>query len=63
MIDPDIGASVAQRVKRWPADLSVPGLSPASGLDFFNRKRDSVAHGLSLSLTHRPDMTKILLKS
>ena len=30
--------------------------------DLFNRKRGSIAHRLLLTLTHRPDMTEILLK-
>ena len=32
------GTPVAQKVKCWLTDLGVPGLSPARGLDFFNRK-------------------------
>ena len=31
-------------------------------LDFFNRRRGSIAHSLSLSPAHLPDMTEILLK-
>ena len=40
-----------------PADLAVPSSIPGD-----NRKRDSIAHSLSLSPSHRPDMTEILLK-
>ena len=50
------GAPVAQWVKRWPADQAVPRRN------LLNRKRGSTAHGLSLSSSHRPDMTEILLK-
>ena len=56
------GAPVAQWVKRWPTDLAVVSSSPARGEDLFNRKRSSIAHSLSLSSAHRPDMTEILLK-
>ena len=56
------GALVAQWVKRWPTDLVVVSSSPARGEDLFNRKRGSIAHSLSLSSAHRPDMTEILLK-
>ena len=55
-------APVAQWVKRWPTDLAVVSSSPARGEDLFNRKRGSIAHSLSLSSAHRPDMTEILLK-
>ena len=37
------GAPVAQWVKRWPADLAVPGSSPAWGEDLSGRKRGSTA--------------------
>ena len=56
------GAPVAQWVKRWPTDLAVVSYSPARGEDLFNRKQGSIAHSLSLSSAHRPDMTEILLK-
>ena len=56
------GAPVAQWVKRWPTDLAVVISSPAKGEDLFNCKRSFVAHSLSLSSAHRPDMTEILLK-
>ena len=55
-------APAAQWVKRWPTDLAVPSSSPARGEDLFDHKRGSIAHSLSLSPTHRPDMTEILLK-
>ena len=46
---------VAQWVKRWPADPSVPRSSPARGEIFSTVKRGSIAHSLSLSTSHRPD--------
>ena len=55
-----LGAPVAQWVKRWPTDLAVPSSIPTRGL--LNRKWGSIAHSLSLSTSHRPDMTEILLK-
>ena len=54
-------APVDQKVKRWPADLAVMGSRPAEGRNLFNRKRGSITHRLSLSLSNRPDMTEILL--
>ena len=56
------GAPVAQWVQRWPTDLAVVSSSLARGEDLFNRKRGSIAHSISLSSVHRPDMPKILLK-
>ena len=53
---------VAQWVKPWPADLVVVGSSPAGGGDLFNCNRGSIAHSLSISSTHHPDLTEILLK-
>ena len=55
-------APVVQWVKRWPTDLAVVSSSTARFEDLFNRKRGSIAHSLSLSSAHRPDMTEILLK-
>ena len=43
--------------------VSGPSWSPAWGGEFFERKRGSIAHSHSLSPTHRPDMTEILLHS
>ena len=54
------GARLAQLVKLWPADLAVPGLSPAQGEIFSIVNRGAIAHSLSLSSSHRPDMTEIL---
>ena len=51
---------VAQWVKRWPTDPSVPRSSPARGEIFSTVKRGSIAH--SLSTSNCPDMTEILLK-
>ena len=52
-----VGAPVAHWFKRWPTDLAVC-LRRGS----FHRERGSIAHSLSLSSAHRPDMTEILLK-
>ena len=57
-----IHSPVAQWFKRWPTDLEVTGSSPARCGNLSNRKRGSIAHSLSLSPNHRPDMTEILLK-
>ena len=56
-----VGASIAQCVKRWPAELVALSLSPSSGRHLLNPKWGSIAQSLSLSPTHRPDMTEILL--
>ena len=50
------------QVKRWPPDLAFPGSLSAGGGILFKRKRGAIAHSLSLSLTHRPDMVEIQLK-
>ena len=42
-------AAVAQEVKRWSAVLANPGSRPAGGGNYFNRKRSSIQHNLSLS--------------
>ena len=55
-----LAAPVAQWVKRWLADLAVPSLRPIRSR--ISRNRGSIAHSLSLSTSHRPDMTEILLK-
>ena len=52
---------VTQSVKRWSADLAVPGSISASGGVLFNHERCSIAHSLSLSHAHLPVMTEILL--
>ena len=41
--------------------LEDPGLSPAGGGILFNHKQGSIAHSLSLSLSH-PDMTEITVE-
>ena len=51
-----VGALVAQWVKRWPE------FYPRSRRNPLNRKWSSIAHCLSLSTSHRPDMTETLLK-
>ena len=53
-----LGVPVAQ----WPTDLAVPVPIPASGGNVFSRKRGCIAHSLSLSSVHRPDLTETLLK-
>ena len=49
-------------VKRWPADLAVPGSVSAGGGNTFHRRRSASVYSLSLSSSHRPDMTEILSK-
>ena len=46
-------APVAQYVKRWPANLEVPGLRAAEGGNPSVRKRGSIVHMLSFSPIHR----------
>ena len=50
---------VAHWVKRWPTDLENRGRSP---LEALNRRRSSLAHSLSSSTSHRPDITEIHLE-
>ena len=57
LIKNTVAAPVAQWVTCWPADLAVLSLSPTGGGNLFNRKWGSMAHSLSLSPTHCPDMT------
>ena len=49
-------------LKHWPADLAVTEASPALGGYLFNPKQGPIAHSLSLSPTHHPDMTEIFWK-
>ena len=57
----------AQKFKCWPADLAVLGLRSDRGGNLSNNKmffcctQVFVAHSLSLSPCHRPDLTEILL--
>ena len=53
------GAPVVQWVKRWPTDLA-DRLRPPFEAKF--SQPGSIAHRLSLSTSHRPDMTERLLK-
>ena len=46
--------------KLWPTDKTVPGSIPSGAS--FNYKRYSIEDNLSLSPSHRPDMTEMLLK-
>ena len=55
------GAPVAQCVKCWPTDLAVLSSIPARG-EIFSLVNGVPVHSLSLSTSHRPDMTEILLK-
>ena len=57
-----LGALVTQWVKRWPTDLAVVSSSPARDEDLFNCERAPIAHSLSLSSAHHPDMTEIVEK-
>ena len=56
-----LGAPVTQWVKRWPTDLADRVRSPLEAKSS-HRKRSSIAHSLSLSTSHCPDMTETLLK-
>ena len=58
----EFGAPVAQKVKHWPAALAVLGLRPAGGENLFNQELGFIAHSLSFSSSHQPDMTEVLLK-
>ena len=49
-------------MKRWPADLPVPGSGSTGGRYLFNHKRGAIALSLSLLSTHYLDMTEILLR-
>ena len=51
---------MAQWVKRWPTDLAVPSSIPTRGE--ISSTVNGVANSLSLSTSHRPDTTEILLK-
>ena len=55
-----LGDSVALLVKCWPTELAV--LRPCSRRNLLNPKLGSIAHSLSLSSAHGPDMTEILLE-
>ena len=52
---------VAQWIKCWWTELTVPSLIPGNG-NLFKPERASFAHGLSLSPYHCPDMTEIVEK-
>ena len=52
------GAPVAQWFKRWPTDLA-DRVGSSSRRNLLNH---SIAQSLSLSTSHHPDMTGILLK-
>ena len=58
----EFGAPVAQKVKHWPAALAVLGLRPAGGENLFNQDLGFIAHSLSFSSSHHPNMTEVLLK-
>ena len=55
------GLSECNRVNHWTVDLAAPSLIHG-GRNIFNPKWGSIAQSLSLSLSHRPDTTEILLK-
>ena len=50
------GAPVTQLAKRWPYYLAAPGSSSLGSGNLSDRKQESIAHSLSLSPTHCPDM-------
>ena len=63
LVQPGVGAPIAQWVKHRPTDLAVPGSSHHSWRrESFRRKRGSTAHSLSLSPYRRPYMNQILFK-
>ena len=53
------GSSVGQALAYWSSGTE---FEPRSRRNLLNCKRCSIAHSLSLSFAHRPDMTEILLK-
>ena len=52
----------ALRVKPWPADLADQCSISTEGGYLFKCTQGSIAHSLSSSASHHPDMTEILLK-
>ena len=56
-----MAAPAAQWIKQWPTDLEDLGSNPACGGTPYNYRLGSIAHSLSLSSSHRPGKTKILL--
>ena len=57
----NIGAAwVAQELERWPTGVSE--FEPRLKRNLLTHKRGSIAHSLSFSSAHRPDMTDILLQ-
>ena len=48
-------------IQHWPADLAVPSLIPRERI-LFNHKKGSIAHSLSLSPSHCPDMINAVEK-
>ena len=57
-----LGAPVAKWVKRWPTDLAVPSSNPTRGV-IFSTVYGAPLHTPFMNISHRPDMTEILLKS
>ena len=55
------GSPVAQWFKRWPTDLSVPGLPPLRQI-LLKHEQGSIVRSLSLSYAHRPNTAEIMLK-
>ena len=55
------GAPVAQWVSAGP-QIWQTEFDPRSRLNLLNHKQSSIAHSLTLSASHHPDMTEILLK-
>ena len=56
------GAPLTYWVKHWPTDLAVMGLIPRESGNLVKPKQGSIAHNLSLSSSHLPDITEIQLK-
>ena len=53
---------LASQELRWSADLPIRGSIPVERRNPFIGKQGSTRNSLSLSLSHRPFMTEILLK-
>ena len=49
-------------INKMSSNMKAPEFKPYSRQDLLNRKQGTTAHSLSLSTSHRPDMTETLLK-
>ena len=46
----------------WCAKLAIPGSIFVGDRNYFDHPQDSIPYSLSLSSSHSPDMTELLLK-